>query len=397
MDSGAHDLGDHTGDWLEFWHESEFKLDEIAPTAAQPSQHAPMDLPGGLGDFFSPSGSMLPHPHSGNAQQLGLAPAGDPYAGSLGMLPGLEQHQQQYKGPDLSFISASSGAAGQMTQLMPPTAQLESYTSSFSSDPTLSGMHSGPMLYQAASFQLPGTRSGSLQEAPAGKTRLRWTPELHQRFVQSVNSLGGPDKATPKGILKLMSVDGLTIFHIKSHLQKYRLNIRLPETTSASGAQPAISSGSPDQEQQQQQQQPQSSAGAAAAAEDSLHMKSDTRRDLERALLQQMHLQKKLHEQLETQRQLQHSLEVHQRYIHKLMEQEGLAHKIPEMSAAFNAGALLPPGSVVSFPELRDSGDDEAGGMGLLSDPGEPPGKRQRLLSPDITKWPSGDSADGQQ
>lgn len=51
-----------------------------------------------------------------------------------------------------------------MTQLMPPTAQLESYTSSFSSDPTLSGMHSGPMLYQAASFQLPGTRSGSLQE-----------------------------------------------------------------------------------------------------------------------------------------------------------------------------------------------------------------------------------------
>ncbi|CAA6669862.1 unnamed protein product [Spirodela intermedia] len=38
------------------------------------------------------------------------------------------------------------------------------------------------------------------------KPRLRWTVELHDRFVDAVNQLGGPDKATPKTIMRVMGV-----------------------------------------------------------------------------------------------------------------------------------------------------------------------------------------------
>ncbi|CAA2993877.1 transcription factor HHO3-like [Olea europaea subsp. europaea] len=58
------------------------------------------------------------------------------------------------------------------------------------------------------------------------KARRTWSPELHKRFLQALEQLGGSHVATPKQIREFMKVDGLTNDEVKSHLQKYRLHPR---------------------------------------------------------------------------------------------------------------------------------------------------------------------------
>ncbi|KAL6542919.1 hypothetical protein OROHE_010439 [Orobanche hederae] len=68
----------------------------------------------------------------------------------------------------------------------------------------------------------PPTRSGVRPYVRSKMLRLRWTHDLHQCFISAVDRLGGENRATPKMVLELMNVKGLSITHVKSHLQMYR-------------------------------------------------------------------------------------------------------------------------------------------------------------------------------
>ncbi|XP_065875483.1 uncharacterized protein [Euphorbia lathyris] len=54
------------------------------------------------------------------------------------------------------------------------------------------------------------------------KSHLQWSYELHSGIMEAVELLGGFERATPESILRLMNVKGLTLDHVKSHLQTYQ-------------------------------------------------------------------------------------------------------------------------------------------------------------------------------
>ncbi|KAK6149208.1 hypothetical protein DH2020_016733 [Rehmannia glutinosa] len=132
----------------------------------------------------------------------------------------------------------------------------------------------------------------------SSKTRIRWTQDLHDRFVECVNRLGGPDKATPKAILKLMDTEGLTIFHVKSHLQKYRNAKYIPESVEAGKAEKKTSTNN--------------------AAEIDIK----TGMQLKEALQLQLDVQRRLHEQLEIQRNLQLRIEEQGKQLKMMFDQQ---------------------------------------------------------------------------
>lgn len=177
---------------------------------------------------------------------------------------------------------------------------------------------------------------GGNSSSSAARQRLRWTNELHERFVDAVAQLGGPDRATPKGVLRVMGVQGLTIYHVKSHLQKYRLAKCLPDSTSDG-----------------QSVERKESGDLLSSSEGSSGMQ------ITEALKLQMEVQKRLHEQLEVQRQLQLRIEAQGKYLKKIIEEQ---QRLGGALAEVPSSVIPTPASAENFQESEDKTDPSTPG-----------------------------------
>ncbi|MCD7460744.1 hypothetical protein HAX54_044324 [Datura stramonium] len=173
------------------------------------------------------------------------------------------------------------------------------------------------------------------------KPRLKWTPDLHQRFVDAVTQLGGPEKATPKSLMRVMNIHGLTLYHLKSHLQKYRLGkSQVTDENKQEGKddddydddddtkENEISRGLNqrtyfDAEFRELPQSDQLSIGVCDGSKNQMNESLQ----IARALQMQMDVQRKLHQQIEVQRHLQLRIEAQGKYLQSVLRkaQETLA------------------------------------------------------------------------
>lgn len=190
------------------------------------------------------------------------------------------------------------------------------------------------------------------------KPRLRWTVELHDRFVDAVNQLGGPDKATPKTIMKVMGVKGLTLYHLKSHLQKFRL-----------GKQPHKELN----DHKDGDRGSRLSEGHGASTSASSRMMGQEMNDgfhISEALRMQMEVQRRLHEHLEVQKHLQLRIEAQGKYMQSILEKacqtlagqtvssagtESRRQELPDLaSKVSNDFFRTPSRGAVNYPSLTE-------------------------------------------
>ncbi|KAL2479470.1 myb-like HTH transcriptional regulator family protein [Abeliophyllum distichum] len=166
---------------------------------------------------------------------------------------------------------------------------------------------------------------GSSRSTGTSKERLKWTKELHDLFEKAVNQIGGPDRATPKGILRAMAIPGLTIFHVKSHLQKYRMSIFTPE------------GGHRDKIERR------------SISDELPNFSTKSGAQLNEALKMQMEAQRRWSDQIEVQKSLKMKIEAQGRFLDRIFEE----YKNQAPSTKPNK----PYSPVLSLPSLSEESD----------------------------------------
>lgn len=276
----------------QYWQESEFRLsmNEENPF----SEHASFYPMGGR--EMSISGDpLIPHSYQHSLYQGSHMIRGPPEAAApmdqmIPMDPVMDHQQQQHVG------GAYGGGKLQFQELR--------------------SKHS---VNQQASTSSDFVDGAGKREVP--KKRLRWTPDLHANFVAAVEALGGPTKATPKSILRQMAVPGMTVYHVKSHLQKFRMHTKeqkgnKPVSKRAQARKQAVSVG-----KVKPQDNIQSSSAVELAADNSIGSRSQAFYPDNPYAMYERHaeMHQRLQEQLKLQQQLQQSIEEHGKYLNSLL------------------------------------------------------------------------------
>uniref|UniRef100_A0A0A9DHX6 HTH myb-type domain-containing protein n=1 Tax=Arundo donax TaxID=35708 RepID=A0A0A9DHX6_ARUDO len=204
-------------------------------------------------------------------------------------------------------------------------------------------LSSRPGLPPERQFLLQGGGDSGLILSTDAKPRLKWTPELHERFVEAVNQLGGPDKATPKTIMRLMGIHGLTLYHLKSHLQKYRLSKNLQAQANAVNAKNVLGCRTSTDKPSEGNESPASHLNLEPHINRSMHISE--------ALQMQIQVQRRLHEQLEVQRHLQLRIEAQGKYLQSALEkaQEAIAKQ-----SVHADGSILGPEAAAETQQMSE-------------------------------------------